>query len=52
MTDQSKPERAAVNPIFGEALPQASRDERDDEHSHDDSERDRWLRDNVPPHHS
>jgi hypothetical protein len=52
MTSSSKPGRQSVNPDFGETLPQASRDERGDDSPHDDADRDRWMRDNVPPHHS
>jgi hypothetical protein len=51
MTDPAKPERGSVNPIFGELLPMASSDERDEGSSVEDAERERWLRDNVPPHH-
>ena len=51
MTDPAKPERHVVNPIFGEALPVASSDEREEGSSAEQEDRDRWLRDNVPPHH-
>jgi hypothetical protein len=34
-----------------EFFPQTSADERDPEASREAEERDRWLRDNVPPHH-
>ncbi|MDQ5855238.1 MAG: hypothetical protein M3302_02730 [Actinomycetota bacterium] len=38
--------------VFGDVLPDSTTDDRpddpDDEQSH---ERDRWLRDNRPPHH-
>ncbi|MCI4674710.1 hypothetical protein [Candidatus Mycolicibacterium alkanivorans] len=44
-------DRHAVNKIFGTELPQESSDERDPNAGHEDSERDEWLRDNVPPHH-
>lgn len=44
-------DRSAVNDIFGAELPQEGRDERDPADGGDDAERDRWLRDNVPPHH-
>ena len=46
----TRPDRAAVNKIFGTELPQTSSDERDLDSSSGDSERDRWLLDNVPPH--
>jgi hypothetical protein len=41
-----------MNRIFGDPIPDTTRDERDDGASAEDAERDRWLRDNVPPHHS
>ncbi|CAN1511328.1 hypothetical protein MCEMIE22_00803 [Mycobacteriaceae bacterium] len=36
--------------VFGTAFPQTSSDERDVDVTAEDAERDRWLRDNVPPH--
>jgi len=45
-----RPDRVAVNKIFGAELPQTSSDERDPDSSTHDGERDRWLLDNVPPH--
>ncbi|MBO0680423.1 hypothetical protein JRC04_23400 [Mycolicibacterium sp. S2-37] len=41
----------AVNKVFGEILPETTADERDVDSSSPDPEHDRWLRDNVPPHH-
>jgi hypothetical protein len=52
MKDAEPPSRHAVNKIFGDPIPDTTRDERDDGASAEDAERDRWLRDNVPPHHS
>ncbi len=46
-----KPDREAVNRVFGSELPQASSDEIDPSEGADAADRDRWLRDNVPPHH-
>jgi len=46
-----RPDRGLVNSIFGAELPQASSDEREPDTSADAGERDRWLRENVPPHH-
>jgi hypothetical protein len=46
----ARPDRAAVNKIFGSELPQTSTDECDPDSSAGDDERDRWLLDNVPPH--
>lgn len=44
---------AMTGPAGGdrELFPQTSADERDPDASRDADERDRWLRDNVPPHH-
>jgi hypothetical protein len=44
-------DKAAVNRIFGEELPQASTDETAPEPDSGRDDRDAWLRDNVPPHH-
>lgn len=44
------PERAATDRIFGTDLPVESSDERDPAGDGDAPERDRWLRENVPPH--
>ena len=51
MNEPSKQLRNAVNKIFGEELPQTSSDERDTDSPADGSEHDKWLRDNIPPHH-
>ena len=45
-----RPDKATVNKIFGTELPQVSSDERDPDAATEDGDRDRWLRDNVPPH--
>jgi hypothetical protein len=50
--DPTRRSRDAVNEVFGESLPQKSTDERDDPAPGDIAERDRWLRENMPPHHS
>jgi hypothetical protein len=36
--------------VFGDALPDTTRDERDDAPAEEKSN-DRWLREQVPPHH-
>ena len=36
--------------VFGDALPDTTSDERDDRPQRDDAT-DRWLREQVPPHH-
>ena len=46
-----RPDKAAVNRIFGVELPQASTDERDLQPAASERDRDDWLRENVPPHH-
>jgi hypothetical protein len=51
MTDPDTPPRHLVNKIFGDSLPDTTSDERDDGRSTDEADRERWLRDNVPPHH-
>jgi hypothetical protein len=51
VTHASSHDRNTVNKIFGSELPQEATDERDPDASRDDDERNRWLRDNVPPHH-
>ena len=51
MSGPARHERDAVNKIFGESLPNITRDERDDERPDEGDERERWLRDNIPPHH-
>jgi hypothetical protein len=44
-------DKAAVDAIFGTELPQESSDEREPMVPAEMDERDRWLRENVPPHH-
>ncbi|BCI55025.1 hypothetical protein NIIDNTM18_43030 [Mycolicibacterium litorale] len=51
MTTQPNNRRDSVNKIFGETLPEASADERDDASSVEEARHDQWLRDNIPPHH-
>ena len=52
MSGSSRADRNSVNKIFGIEIPQESTDERDPGAESDIQDRDRWLRDNVPPHHS
>ncbi|WP_096499519.1 hypothetical protein [Mycobacteroides stephanolepidis] len=42
---------ADIDRIFGQAMPSLGPDERDVNDSRGVHESDRWLRDNVPPHH-
>jgi hypothetical protein len=51
VNDQARPKGHSVNKIFGDSLPETTKDEWDDHPSDRDAERDDWLRDNVPPHH-
>ena len=44
--------RKRLAEVFGDALPETTRDERDDEGAPArESASDRWLREQVPPHH-
>lgn len=45
-------DKAAVNKVFGTELPRESADEREPDPAAAASDRDNWLRDNVPPHHN
>ncbi|MGD9619749.1 MAG: hypothetical protein AB7G47_05015 [Mycolicibacterium sp.] len=51
MTDPAGRSKEAVNEIFGDALPETRFDERDNSSRDEEIEKDRWLNDNVPPHH-
>ncbi|WP_083337908.1 hypothetical protein [Mycobacteroides franklinii] len=42
---------ADIDRIFGQTMPSLGPDERDVNDSRGTHEGDRWLRDNVPPHH-
>jgi hypothetical protein len=46
-----RPDRGRLQRIFGTEIPQESSDERDPDACADAADRDRNLRDNVPPHH-
>jgi hypothetical protein len=49
MTGPAGDDRSLIDEVFGTGLPQASSDERDHDYWDD---RERWLRENVPPHHN
>jgi hypothetical protein len=51
VTDDSRHRRLSVNKVFGDSLPETTKDEWDDEPPARGDERDDWLRENVPPHH-
>ncbi|MGE2721515.1 hypothetical protein [Mycolicibacterium celeriflavum] len=44
--------RRRLDDVFGEELPRISADERDRPDPDDDADRERWLRENRPPHHN
>lgn len=50
MTKRPERSRDAADDIFGDPLQQKAAEDRDDSFT-EDSERDRWLRENTPPHH-
>jgi hypothetical protein len=43
--------RRKLAEVFGDVLPETTSDERDPEETPDESARDTWYRDQVPPHH-
>jgi hypothetical protein len=47
MTRPGGNDRSLINRVFGSELPQESTDEYD----RDVDDRERWFRENVPPHH-
>ena len=51
MTDRPKRAKDAVTKVFGDPLRELPVDEVDSFSPDDDAEHDRWLRDNIPPHH-
>jgi len=51
VTSSEKPSRDLVNKIFGEELPRESTDERETDSSAQGADHEKWLRNNVPPHH-
>ena len=52
MTDSAMHRQGPVNPDSREPLRDTSIDARDSMSAEDAEEHDRWLRENVPPHHS
>lgn len=51
MTGPTRPSKDAVNAIFGEEMPRITKDERDGDTLDERYDREKWFRDNVPPHH-
>ena len=43
--------RKRLAEVFGDALPETTKDERDPAPAEEESATDRWLREQVPPHH-
>lgn len=52
MSDRPKRSRGSIDDVFGEAFPQIPADERGAPEPDDDADRDRWMRENRPPHHT
>jgi hypothetical protein len=56
MTSSSEPRdeadrRRRLEEVFGDVLPETTSDERDPADVREESSRDTWIRDQVPPHH-
>lgn len=54
--DEQRPEtaaerRARLDRVFGDVLPETTSDEREPDDGREESARDTWYRDQVPPHH-
>jgi hypothetical protein len=52
MTSPVSNDRRTINNVFGTELPQESTDERDPDAVRYADDREQWLRENVPPHHT
>lgn len=52
MSDRPKRSRDSIDDVFGEAFPQVPADERGAPDPGDDADRERWMRENRPPHHN
>jgi len=51
MSETDWERRKRIAEVFGDALPDTTSDERDQPPTPSESGTDRWLRDQVPPHH-
>ncbi len=51
MQEQAADHAQRLRRIFGEVLPESSTDDGPDGADESPQDRDRWLRDNRPPHH-
>jgi hypothetical protein len=52
MSRRAGDDGGAIHRVFGTEFPQESTDERDPDAGRDADDREQWLRENVPPHHS
>ena len=43
--------RRRLAEVFGDSMPDTTRDERDPDGSREGLDQDQWLKDQVPPHH-
>ncbi len=50
-TESEAARRRRLDEVFGDVLPETTSDERDPRSPSDEDAGDRWLRDQVPPHH-
>ncbi len=49
---ETQPSRDLVNKVFGDGFPDITHDECNEQSASGGWDQDRWLRENVPPHHS
>ncbi|MGH3811876.1 MAG: hypothetical protein ACRDUV_05395 [Pseudonocardiaceae bacterium] len=51
MQENAIDRKRRLHRVFGEVLPDSTSDDRPGQGDEEPDERDRWLRDNLPPHH-
>ncbi|MGH3776767.1 MAG: hypothetical protein ACRDRR_13745 [Pseudonocardiaceae bacterium] len=51
MQENAIDRKRRLHRVFGDVLPDSTSDDRPPQENEDPDERDRWLRDNRPPHH-
>jgi hypothetical protein len=49
--ESAEARKRRIAEVFGEVLPETTRDERDPDERDDTADGDSWLRSQVPPHH-
>jgi hypothetical protein len=49
--ESAEARKRRIAEVFGEVLPETTRDERDPDERDDTGDGDSWLRSQVPPHH-